>query len=407
MPASEGSKRAKPMKETPVDNRGSSQRPKPSNSQPAKRDPATDVNDTSSGGQDSSSMAGSANANYNNPNSCISEGDLSLKRGDFRRAAEAYSMALQFRPEDKLALCSRSKAYLLMGLSKPALEDAEQVLVLCGLSEGYFEALASSRAPTTSSEPSPNNASSSPLGTKAIHLKAEALYSMGLFEEALMWFHRGKQRCLAKSGTGPTSAPGSDQQGAAGPAPAATDNAQMTEFRMGITKAEEAIRNALSLGHRDGQPSRSHHANKEPNKGAKPSQGAPTTPATQPNGNDPSILGPLAQDLIYLRGMCADPLLDGMQKVKSLALEGMEYLENRATFWRSQRGLDRAVVGAATPGPAQSTKVTFGEPLPRVAHQSGSRKQLHAHGNAAVPESKQFAGQTAENSRADARGRKP
>jgi tetratricopeptide (TPR) repeat protein len=283
-----------------------------------------------------------ANPNHNNPNSCISEGDILLKRGEFRRAAEAYTLALQFRAEDKLALCSRSKAYLLMGLSKPSLTDAEQVLALCGLHESYFEALATKRVGSPSDQPSAT--ASSPLGTKAIHLKAEALYSMGLFEEALMWFHRGRQRCLAKAGV---STPGGET------APP-TDNAQMSEFRMGITKAEEAIRNALSLGAR-GEPPKQHHQTHSPTKPSKnPSTTSPVSP-TSPQ-NDAAILGPLAQDLLYLRQMSTDPLLSFSTKVHALALEGAEYLENRAAFWRSQRGLDRPMIGAAA---GQVGKVTF------------------------------------------------
>ncbi|KAI9028005.1 hypothetical protein DFJ74DRAFT_661436 [Hyaloraphidium curvatum] len=137
-----------------------------------------------------------------------------------------------------------------------------------------------------------------------MHLKAEALYALGRFEDALAWFHRGRRRCP----------PGGDG-----------------EFRTGIGKAEEAIRNALAL---DG--------------GRRTGGAGKAAPKAGKGGEaDAAVLGPLAQDLAYLRAMRADPLLEGMDAVKALAGEGVEYLENRAAFWRSQKGLDRGTQGRA------------------------------------------------------------
>lgn len=256
-----------------------------------------------------------------NPSSCISEGDISLKRGDFRRAVDSYSMALHSRPEDKIALCSRAKAYLMLGLPAKAEEDAQTVLKLCGV-----------RADGESDGSQP-----APLAIRAMGLLGESLYAMGRFEEALVWFHRGKRGA------------GDSEKG---------------EFRMGVGKAEEAIRNALGI---DGKRGPAKVPNVQTSGissagGHNSASASASASPTSPSAPDPNILGPLAQDLLYLRALRDDPLLDGMSRVKELAQEGTEYLENRAWFWRSQRGDGNVRVGpAAKTGGGGSEKAKTGK----------------------------------------------
>lgn len=96
---------------------------------------------------------------------------------------------MELSPNDKTALLSRSKCYLLLGEPQKALEDAESVL--------------------TEKVKDPNN-------PKAIYYKAEALYHLGDFELSLVYYHRGIKI-----------------------------RPEFDQFRLGIQKAKEAIQNIL------------------------------------------------------------------------------------------------------------------------------------------------------------------
>ena len=89
-------------------------------------------------------------------------------------------------PENKNALVERSSCYLKIGRNDLALADAEESLK----DNKEF--------------------------TKGLYQKAEALYAMGEFEMALVFYHRGKKI-----------------------------RPDIKEFQMGINKAEEAIDNCV------------------------------------------------------------------------------------------------------------------------------------------------------------------
>ncbi|KAM3597153.1 uncharacterized protein V6R79_000569 [Siganus canaliculatus] len=116
----------------------------------------------------------------------IANGDWLYRKGEYKKATESYTKALAAKPGDKTCLVVRSKCYLKMGQSENALEDAEASLKE---NKKYFEGL---------------------------YQKAEALYYMGEFEFALVFYHRGQKL-----------------------------RPQLQKVRLGIQKAQEAIENSV------------------------------------------------------------------------------------------------------------------------------------------------------------------
>ncbi|XP_036943774.1 tetratricopeptide repeat protein 25 [Acanthopagrus latus] len=116
----------------------------------------------------------------------VANGDWLCLKGEYKKAIESYTMALTLKPDDKTCFVGRSKCYLKIGQSDSALKDAEASLKE---DKTFFEGL---------------------------YQKAEALYYMGEFEFALMFYHRGQKL-----------------------------RPQVQEFRLGIQKAQEAIENSV------------------------------------------------------------------------------------------------------------------------------------------------------------------
>merc|ERR1711937_692662 len=116
----------------------------------------------------------------------LAEGDKLFTNGDYTKALEAYSKALQLKPGDKTCLVSRSKCYLHIGDAESALKDADE----CIKDDKTYH--------------------------KGLYQRAEALYQMGSFEFALMYFHRGH-----------------------------TLRPELSQFRLGIQKCQEAIENSV------------------------------------------------------------------------------------------------------------------------------------------------------------------
>ncbi|XP_041634188.1 outer dynein arm-docking complex subunit 4 [Cheilinus undulatus] len=116
----------------------------------------------------------------------VAVGDCLYLKGVYNKAIDSYTAALSMKPDDKTCLVGRSKCYLRMGQFENALKDAEASLKE---DKTFF---------------------------KGLYQKAEALYYMGKFEFALVFYHRGqKLRPL------------------------------MQEFKLGIQKAEGAIENSV------------------------------------------------------------------------------------------------------------------------------------------------------------------
>ncbi|XP_066584721.1 outer dynein arm-docking complex subunit 4-like isoform X2 [Prorops nasuta] len=119
----------------------------------------------------------------------VDEATSHLKNGNCNKAISLYNQALELSPNDRNALISRSRCYLLLGDAQKALEDAESAL------EGKLKESNTARA---------------------IYYKAEALYHLGDYEMSLVYYYRG-MRIRPEFG----------------------------QFRLGIQKAKDAIQNIL------------------------------------------------------------------------------------------------------------------------------------------------------------------
>ena len=171
---------------------------------------------------------------------------------------------------------------------------------------------------------------------QGIHAKAEALYMKGDFEFALVFYHRGaKQR------------------------------SELEEFKLGISKSVEAINNAVGptgkckLDTRGDmtlflQGNERWKVEKKKTKASKKGKNkrAVKTKAT-PKASDKTVkvlLGEMYEDKVYLQQLLEDasfvvPKGDDDDEestnidndIHKLAASGHKYMEERSTFWRSQR----------------------------------------------------------------------
>eukprot|EP00742_Colponemidia_sp_Colp-10_P004338 GILJ01004629.1.p1 GENE.GILJ01004629.1~~GILJ01004629.1.p1 ORF type:complete len:621 (+),score=76.85 GILJ01004629.1:94-1956(+) len=122
---------------------------------------------TLSEAQSSTSLSGSFALNKrkgtidNRFSSYAAEGDALIRREEWAKAVEQYTKALEIRPTSKYVLLARSKAYLKLGEHRFAVEDADKTLVD---DKNFY---------------------------RGLYQKAEALFSAGNFEFALVNYHRG------------------------------------------------------------------------------------------------------------------------------------------------------------------------------------------------------------------------
>ncbi|XP_035611356.1 outer dynein arm-docking complex subunit 4 isoform X1 [Oncorhynchus keta] len=225
----------------------------------------------------------------------MAEGDQLYQKGEYVKAIESYSTALILQPDDKNCLVARSKCYVKMGDSGNALRDAEASLKE---DKEFF---------------------------KGLYQKAEALYTMGDFEFALVFYHRGHKL-----------------------------RPELQEFRLGIQKAQEAIDNSV------GSPSSVKLENKGDlsffHKADEVKKGRPKglihplrremrqqnqkTPKSEKTAKQ--LLGELYSDKEYLEKLLKDEDLvkgkmrDG-ERLQDLILNCITYLDTRTEFWRQQK----------------------------------------------------------------------
>ncbi|XP_054657376.1 outer dynein arm-docking complex subunit 4 [Grus americana] len=227
--------------------------------------------------------------------SFMAEGTLLCRRGEYDKALACFNNALKLRAGDKHCLVARSKCYLKLGDTENSLKDAEASLQ----DDKTF--------------------------SKGLYQKAETLYTMGDFEFALVFYHRGYRL-----------------------------RPELQEFKLGIEKSQEAIVNCI------GSPSSVKLENKEDlcfisrqAESKKANQKAQIkltkdqkwTRKQEPVRNpktERQLLGELYADKAYLEKLLKDKdLMESSTKqgikIADLVLSGIAYLDTRSEFWQQQK----------------------------------------------------------------------
>ncbi|XP_030397425.1 tetratricopeptide repeat protein 25 isoform X2 [Gopherus evgoodei] len=228
--------------------------------------------------------------------SLMAEGALLSRRGEPGKALLSFTNALQLQAGNKHCLVARSMCYLKLGDTENSLRDAEASLQ----NDKTF--------------------------SKGLYQKAETLYTMGDFEFALVYYHRGHRL-----------------------------RPELQKFRLGIQKAQEAIDNSV------GSPSSVKLENKgdlcflsrqaESKKVKQKLQvKAPKKDQKQQSKVGPirnekterQLLGELYADKAYLEKLLKDAdLIKSSTKygmtVEDLILGGINYLDTRTEFWQQQK----------------------------------------------------------------------
>ncbi|XP_023580987.1 outer dynein arm-docking complex subunit 4 [Trichechus manatus latirostris] len=229
--------------------------------------------------------------------SYMAEGERLYLCGEFTKAAQSFSNALHLQNGDKNCLVARSKCFLKMGDLENSLKDAEASL------------------------------QGDPTFCKGILQKAETLYTMGDFEFALVFYHRGYKLRPDR------------------------------EFKVGIQKAQEAINNSvgspssIKLENRGDLSFLSKQAeNMKAQQKPHPVRQLlhDTKRESKRKGSLKSektvrqLLGELYVDKEYLEKLLLDEdLIKGTIKrgltVEDLIMTGINYLDTRSDFWRQQK----------------------------------------------------------------------
>lgn len=143
------------------------------------------------------------------------------------------------------------------------------------------------------------------LDTKSILLKAEALYSRGEFEWALMYYHQGKR--LRRS---------------------------VQDFQNGIDKSKEAIQSSLSYGNRVSLTPNVTNKNKNEPQHFYAEDRHKNSVTKQKFGK--KLLGLLYRDFEYLNETYNQKKFSSNEKIKSLCNDGLNYLNSRLEFFKQQ-----------------------------------------------------------------------
>ncbi|XP_029782845.1 tetratricopeptide repeat protein 25 isoform X2 [Suricata suricatta] len=210
--------------------------------------------------------------------SYMAEGERLYLCGEFSKAAHSFSNALHLQNGDKNCLVARSKCYLRMGELEKSLKDAEASL------------------------------QGDPTFCKGILQKAETLYTMGDFEFALVFYHRGYKLRPDR------------------------------EFKVGIQKAQEAINNSV------GSPSSIKLENKGNlsflSKQAESMKAQQKSHPVRHLVHQPKAQskrkGSLKSEKIA-RQLLGELHVDKEYLEKLLLDEGVNYLDSRSNFWRQQK----------------------------------------------------------------------
>ncbi|XP_061159061.1 outer dynein arm-docking complex subunit 4 isoform X2 [Syngnathus typhle] len=233
----------------------------------------------------------------------MADGDWLLLKGECEKAVESYSTALTLKPEDKDCFVGRSKCYLKMGQYEKALRDAEASLQE---DHSFFEVCVF--------DITLNNCVEQMIQllffyfNEGLYQKAEALYCLGEFEFALVFYHQGLKL-----------------------------RPQVHEFRLGIQKAHEAIENAVTVPPAVIQKVKADMLQKDVEMTA-----AKKPHASETEKKSKKYLGEFYEDRKYLENLLKDEAL-----VKSKTRNGKQlqdviqgclaYLDDCADFWNQQK----------------------------------------------------------------------
>ncbi|XP_050309709.1 outer dynein arm-docking complex subunit 4-like [Anthonomus grandis grandis] len=220
------------------------------------------------------------------PGNFLALGNYGMCRGDLQIAIDFMSKALELNPSEKNSLVARSKCYILLGQPENALRDAETALQV----DKTF--------------------------IKAIFQKAEALYYLGDFEHALMYYHRGLHI-----------------------------RPDHHSFKMGVQKSQQAIENAIGsfMSSKRASSSKGGRHSKETSTRVTPAlSNRRSTPSGVKGKPKPSkLLRELAADKDYLDDLMNNPDINCKFKenddsIRKCIQETVDYLNARQEFWRQQ-----------------------------------------------------------------------
>lgn len=188
---------------------------------------------------------------------------------------------MEIRPEDKHCLVCRSRCYIQIGTPQLALDDANASLKN---TPGFF---------------------------KGTYLKAEALYAQGDFELALLYYHRGNKL-----------------------------RPELSEFRIGIQKAREAIDNSIGLKSMKITVPDSLRKNwaAYQQELLDKTHVASGIPGHLTSSMELKLLGELYDDKMYLSELMNDKDFKDYpdEDVGVLVHDGLRYLTTRIDFWKQQ-----------------------------------------------------------------------
>ncbi|XP_062614020.1 outer dynein arm-docking complex subunit 4-like isoform X6 [Saccostrea cucullata] len=222
----------------------------------------------------------------------------------WQKAIDSFTRAIEMNPEDKKCFVTRSKCWLQLGNAENALMDAEEAL----RQDKEF--------------------------IPGLYQKAEAMYQLGDFETALVFFHRGHKL-----------------------------RPELQEFRLGIQKAQEAINNSigqpdsvkltaegdLTYFYKQEEDEKAKAKSKKTGgtygkPGAK-KEAAKERQKPQGSGDQKTIkqlLGELYGDKDFLEKLLNEDSLTNDSNptnkgIREKIYDGLDYLNARADFWRQQK----------------------------------------------------------------------
>ncbi|KAL5010823.1 hypothetical protein ScPMuIL_013128 [Solemya velum] len=219
------------------------------------------------------------------------------KQGEYRKAIDSFTMALELQSDEKNCLVARSRCYLQLGDTKSALADAEASLN----EDKTFH--------------------------RGVYQKAQSLYFQGDFEMALVYYHRGLKL-----------------------------RPELDEFRLGIQKAQEAIDNSVGAPEKvklttegdltyfeeqkkavTGKSAYPAYKKNSQRKAAKSKRVVARTARNEKTVKQ--LLGELYGDKQYLEKLLqeTDSKTDMGKTISDLVEEGLNYLDTRTDFWRQQK----------------------------------------------------------------------